>query len=183
MIKLNYLLSKSKEFFFLDILIYLSVASILAGPLMLNIFTTITVLVFFFYSYRKNILKTFFKKNIFFITIFFVIFIINILNSYLPQESLQRFLSILRFSCFSICLIYLLKNYKEFEINLSKILIIILFLIMISMMYQYYNGSIFGSPSSTNHGFGLSGIFKDEYIAGSVISKLFFFFITFHNFP
>ena len=102
MIKLNYLLSKSKEFFFLDILIYLSVASILAGPLMLNIFTTITVLVFFFYSYRKNILKTFFKKNIFFITIFFVIFIINILNSYLPQESLQRFLSILRFSCFSI---------------------------------------------------------------------------------
>ena len=179
MIKLNYLLSKSKEFFFLDILIYLSVASILAGPLMLNIFTTITVLVFFFYSYRKNILKTFFKKNIFFITIFFLIFIINILNSYLPQESLQRFLSILRFSCFSICLIYLLKNYKEFETNLSKILIIILFLIMISMMYQYYNGSIFGSPSSTNHGFGLSGIFKDEYIAGSVISKLFFFSLPF----
>ena len=179
MIKLNYLLSKSKEFFFLDILIYLSVASILAGPLMLNIFTTITVLVFFFYSYRKNILKTFFKKNIFFIKIFFVIFIINILNSYLPQESLQRFLSILRFSCFSICLIYLLKNYKEFETNLSKILIIILFLIMISMMYQYYNGSIFGSPSSTNHGFGLSGIFKDEYIAGSVISKLFFFSLPF----
>ena len=179
MIKLNYLLSKSKEFFFLDILIYLSVASILAGPLMLNIFTTITVLVFFFYSYRKNILKPFFKKNILFITIFFVIFIINILNSYLPQESLQRFLSILRFSCFSICLIYLLKNYKEFETNLSKILIIIIFLIMISMMYQYYNGSIFGSPSSTNHGFGLSGIFKDEYIAGSVISKLFFFSLPF----
>ena len=62
MIKLNYLLSKSKEFFFLYILIYLSVASILAGPLMLNIFTTITVLVFFFYSYRKNILKLFLKK-------------------------------------------------------------------------------------------------------------------------
>ena len=80
MIKLNYLLSKSKEFFFLDILIYLSVASILAGPLMLNIFTTITVLVFFFYYYKKNILKKFFKKNIFFITIFFLIFIINILN-------------------------------------------------------------------------------------------------------
>ena len=179
MIKLNYLLSKSKEFFFLDILIYLSVASILAGPLMLNIFTTITVLVFFFYSYIKNILKTFFKKNIFFITIFFLIFIINILNSYLPQDSLQRFLSILRFSCFSICLIYLLKNYKEFETNLSKILIIILFLIMISMIYQYYNGSIFGVPSSTNHGFGLSGIFKDEYIAGSVISKLFFFSLPF----
>ena len=146
---------------------------------MLNIFTTITVLVFF-YSYRKNILKTFLKK-ISFLLQFFLIFIINILNSYLPQESLQRFLSILRFSCFSICLIYLLKNYKEFETNLSKILIIILFLIMISMMYQYYNGSIFGSPSSTNHGFGLSGIFKDEYIAGSVISKL-FFFITLHNF-
>ena len=65
MIKLNYLLSKSKEFFFLDILIYLSVASILAGPLMLNIFTTITVLVFFFYCYRKNILKIFFLLRFF----------------------------------------------------------------------------------------------------------------------
>ena len=50
---------------------------------------------------------------------------------------------------------------------------------MISMMYQYYNGSIFGSPSSTNHGFGLSGIFKDEYKIGSVISKLFFFSLPF----
>ena len=54
MIKLNYLLSKSKEFFFLDILIYLSVASILAGPLMLNIFTTTTVLVFFFILIEKT---------------------------------------------------------------------------------------------------------------------------------
>jgi O-antigen ligase len=179
MIKLNDLLSKSKEFFFLDILIYFSVASTLAGPLMLNMFTTITVLVFFFYSLKKNILNKFLKKNLFFISIFSFIFIVNVFNSYLPLDSLQRFLSILRFSCFSICMIYLLKNYKEFESNLSKILIIILVLIMISMMYQYINGSIFGAPSFTNHGFGLSGIFKDEYIAGSVISKLFFFSLPF----
>lgn len=179
MIKLNYPLRKSKEFFYLDILIYLSVTSILVGPLLLNIFTTLTVLVFFFYSIRKNILNKFLKKNIFFIIFFFLIFFINIFNSYTPQDSLQRFLSILRFSCFSICTIFLLKNYNKFESNLSKILTTILFLIMISMLYQYYNGSIFGSPISTNHGFGLSGIFKDEYIAGSVITKLFFFALPF----
>ena len=71
MIKLNYLLSKSKEFFFLDILIYLSVASILAGPLMLNIFTTITVLVFFFLLLLKKYFKNFFKKKYFFYYDFF----------------------------------------------------------------------------------------------------------------
>ena len=179
MIKLKYLSSKSKEFFYLDILIYLSVTSILIGPLLLNIFTTLTVLVFFFYSLRKKILNIFLKKNMFFILIFFLIFIFNIFNSYLPQDSLQRFLSILRFSCFSVCMIFLLKNYNEFESNLSKILTVILFIIMISMIYQYHNGSIFGTPTSTNHGFGLSGIFKDEYIAGSVISKLFFFSLPF----
>ena len=52
---------------------------------------------------------------------------------------------------------------------------------MFSMIYQYYNGSIFGVIPYTNHGFGLSGFFKDEYISGSVISKLFFFSLPFIN--
>jgi hypothetical protein len=41
------------------------------------------------------------------------------------------------------------------------------------MIFQYFNGTIFGHGFMTNHGFSLSGFFKDEYIAGSVLSKLF----------
>ena len=73
------------------------------------------------------------------------------------------------------------KNFDNFEKNLSKCITFVLISIMISMVYQYYNGSIFGVTPFTNHGFGLSGFFKDEYISGSVISKLFFFSLPFIN--
>ncbi len=94
---------------------------------------------------------------------------------------MQRFFSIVRFIFLAICLIYLLKNFDNFEKNLSKCITFVLISIMISMVYQYYNGSIFGVTPFTNHGFGLSGFFKDEYISGSVISKLFFFSLPFIN--
>ena len=179
MIKFNFDINKSKSFFYLDVLVYISIFSLLAGPAFLNISTFMIVVVFLIFSFRKKLFLKFLKKYLFWIFCFLLFFIINIYHSYLPQESIQRFLSILRFVFFAICLIFLLKNFDHFEKNLSKCITLVLIFIMISMIYQYYNGSIFGVTPYTNHGFGLSGFFKDEYISGSVISKLFFFSLPF----
>ena len=58
MIKFNFDINKSKNFFFLDVLVYLSIFSLLAGPALLNFSTILLVIIFFFYSLKK---KLFFK--------------------------------------------------------------------------------------------------------------------------
>tara|TARA_B100000963_G_scaffold361918_2_gene400877 strand:+ start:3237 stop:4505 length:1269 start_codon:yes stop_codon:yes gene_type:complete len=181
MIKFNFDINKSKNFFFLDVLVYLSIFSLLAGPALLNFSTILLVIIFFFYSLKKKLFFKFLIKYLYWILGLLLFFSINIYYSNLPQESMQRFFSIVRFIFLAICLIYLLKNFDNFEKNLSKCITFVLISIMISMVYQYYNGSIFGVTPFTNHGFGLSGFFKDEYISGSVISKLFFFSLPFIN--
>ena len=56
MIKFNFDINKSKNFFFLDVLVYLSIFSLLAGPALLNFSTILLVIIFFFFFTKEKII-------------------------------------------------------------------------------------------------------------------------------
>ncbi len=56
MIKFNFDINKSKNFFFLDVLVYLSIFSLLAGPALLNFSTILLVIIFFFLFTKEKII-------------------------------------------------------------------------------------------------------------------------------
>lgn len=172
---LNNLYFKSKPYFFLDILIYLSILSIVARSFLLNFFSLLVVVIFFFYTLKKKILFKFCKKNLILILIFFFVIILNTTFSYAPLESLSRFLNVFKLIFYAICIIYFLKKIEGFEENIARCLIAVFLIITASMIYQYFNGTIFGYGTFTNHGFGLSGVFGKEYIAGGILLKIIFF--------
>ena len=61
MIKFNFDINKSKKFLFLDVLVYLSIFSLLAGPSLLNFSTILLVIIFFLFTKEKIIFKFFDK--------------------------------------------------------------------------------------------------------------------------
>ena len=115
MIKFNFDINKSKISFFLDVLVYLSIFSIISRSSIIKFFNYIAGNYFFFYSLKKKLFFKFLIKYLYWILGLLLFFSINIYYSNLPQESMQRFFSIVRFIFLAICLIYLLKNFDNFK--------------------------------------------------------------------
>ena len=175
----NYLdlLTNSKKIYYLDIFVLLSFFSILAGTAFLNFFSTFTSILFLFLIFKKK--DNFLSKNKKLLIFLFLILIINIIFSTLPFNSFVRSLGITKLIFFSLALIYLLDKNEYFNQILAKFIILIITIIILSMSYQFLNGSLFGHGYVTNHGNSLSGVFGDEYIAGSVLSKMYLLALPF----
>ncbi len=163
--------NNSRNYFFLDILIFLTFFSLISGTAIHNSIIVLTNIIFILFCVLKRINFKSSQIN-FFLFIVFMLFG-NIIFSENYISSIIRSLNIIKLVIFSYCLLYLFENLENFYQNLLKIIFFLIVTIILSMIYQYFNGSIFGHSFMTNHGFSLSGFFKEEYIAGSVLSKLF----------
>ena len=95
----------------------------------------------------------------------------------IPLISENKFLSLesslfyFRFGVFSLVVFYAIENFSNFNKNFAKIFLIIYVLVIIDAYIQYFFGiNILGLKYS---GGRLSGVFGDEHVLGSYVSRFF----------
>ncbi len=164
-IKINYL---NKFLIYLTLLIPISLVT---GPFIPDLFVSIIAILYLYILFIRNEIKILFeKKNLLFI--FFCIYLIIIsffsvdfFSSILPSSSY------IRFGLFTLAIIYLLKEYPNFESLFTKYLFITILFVSIDAYIQIIFGfNIFGMKNSVPD--RISGLFGDEYILGSYLVRL-----------
>ena len=164
-IKINYL---NKFLIYLTLLIPISLVT---GPFIPDLFVSIIAILYLYILFIRNEIKILFeKKNLLFI--FFCIYLIVIsffsvdfLSSILPSSSY------IRFGLFTLAIIYLLKEYPNFESLFTKYLFITILFVSVDAYIQIIFGfNIFGMKNSVPD--RVSGLFGDEYILGSYLVRL-----------
>lgn len=168
MIKIN----QAKNFFFLNWAIFLLPVSMIIGNAAININCLLISLLFLANIFKKKIsLVNINKINIIFF-LFFSFFLLNIYLSVNQKISFFSFLGIIRYVFLLAAILYCCKYIESFIDLFSKIILIILILVCLDTLLQFFTGvDIFGYELLAAHGVRLSGPFGDEYIVGSFISK------------
>ncbi len=161
-----------KKSFFLDWAIYLLPISMIAGNAIININCLFISILFLVNVFNQKNYLTNFTKIHFLWLIFFLFFFLNIYFSTNQIISLISFIGILKYMFLTFAILYCSKNIHLFIQKFSKIILIILILVCIDVLIQFFLGKdIFGYAIMDSHGKRLSGPFGDEYIVGSYIGK------------
>jgi O-antigen ligase len=167
------LMQNDKFVNFFSVVIYLFPLSIIIGNFFSNFIVSISSLFFLMYSIIKqeNLNDKFFK--------FFIIFwIIITIRSLFSSEMLFSFKSsffFIRYGLFCLLIKFLIINNKNFLKNFFKINSILLIFISIDALIQFYFGkNLFGNLSSQIENNRISGVFGQELILGSFVTKLAF---------
>ena len=169
-----------KLFFLLKFFLLFLPISIIVGNSALNIncFIIIIIYLLIFFFQKEIFLK---YKKIFYIFIFFAaLSLLNIYFSNYKNLSIVATIGILRYFIIMMAFLYCLENDNKFLSLFSKILFIILLLVSLDTLLQYFSGKdIFGYENLSKHGNRLTGPFGDEYIVGGYLSKLAFISVLF----
>jgi O-antigen ligase len=172
----------SKYFFYLILLI---IPSLISGPFLPDLIIS-TIAIMYMYLCARNNKIFFFQKYIFAFYVSFLLYIIIILfNSSYPQLSTLSSLFYFRFLLFSLGLALILSENYQFLRNFLLTNLIVISFISFDLIFQYFfKKNLFGMKILDLNN-RLSGLFGDELIAGSFISRLFFigliyFLITFN---
>ena len=164
-IKINYL---NKFLIYLTLLIPISLVT---GPFIPDLFVSIIAILYLYILIVRNEIKILFEKKsllfIFFCIYLIVIsfFSVDFFSSILPSSSY------IRFGLFTLAIIYLLKEYPNFESLFTKYLLITILFVSVDAYIQIIFGfNIFGMKNSVPD--RISGLFGDEYILGSYLVRL-----------
>lgn len=155
-------------------------ASINIGTIVLSLIVCLLLIL------KKINIKILFKSIILKYLFFFLIFII--LNSIYHQQSFLLVLKSfgnLRYLLLTIAVFYILENTNEnWKKNLIYFNVFLITLISLDVIYQYFfYKNIFGfepgmCPTGISNGcYRFSGVFKDEWIAGTYLSQIGLLFI------
>ena len=154
--------------FFLNSLLPIALIS---GSLISDIIVSLSSLIFVIIIIYK---KEFHYFTSFFSSLFWcwcIYLIIRSLFSDNPYLSLESSLFFFRFGIFSLSILYLLNNYKNFKIIFCFSLLFCFCLLILDGFIQYFFGNnIIGIPYTENR---VSSFFGDEKILGSYLSRLF----------
>ena len=167
---------------FLNLFIWLLPFSIILGNLFINL-NSLLIILLGFYTYKNNLFK-FIKKYIYYVILFLTFIFINMFISVDFTLSLKGITGLIKNILLSLILYFWLKNE---DTNLKNILLSIFFAQIILMISLYINlGYLHFFNSNIDTGMRLSGLFIDEYVAGSYIIKLlipsiFLFVLFFKN--
>ena len=146
--------------------------SIIAGNLIINIISALTIFVGIIFFYKKIILFINENKNL--LIILFIFFFLNIEFSSNQLVSLISTIGLLRYLLLGLILYFwFIKDKDNCKFFLISILITLLFIassIYVELIYKEYFNIDFDR---------LSGIFFDEYVSGGYISKFFFLALIF----
>ena len=152
-------------------LIFLSPLTFILGNFLLDLNISLISIIFIFYIFRKESKKYFF--NLYF-KCFFIISIYFFVNSILSQNpilSLESSLFYLRFVIFPLAIWYLIDQDKKNLKLISKIFIFVYLFVIFDSFFQYFfNQNLFGF---VYNGYRLSGVFGEELILGSYLSRFF----------
>lgn len=148
--------------------------AIVTGPLLSDLIVTLISLLFLY-----NVLKEknwFYFKNIYFymFLIFYLIISIRSFFAVDPLFSMKSAILYIRFGIFSLATWYLLDQDVNLKKKFTFFLIITTIFVVIDGYVQFFFGKNllgFQSPDAIGR---ISGLFGDELILGSYLSKLFF---------
>ena len=173
-------LSYSKKIFFLNFIIFLSIAAAIIGNFALNLVILTSLIFFVVLLIKKEFIITINKTYIVYFIIFKLFFLFNILFSYNSLLSFNSYLGIIK------NVLFVLVIYKVFEHNKKNesffffsLIILIFFFIFDTLVQFFFTYDLFGYPLQDSHGIRLSGPFGEEFVAGSFLSKILFLVITY----
>ena len=170
-----YNFKKHKEFFYLDLFVYLIPISIVLGNLIVNIVSFLCILIYLSLFIKKKNLYENYKGyfNLFYFLIVF--FILNLFISSNFQLTVNSVFGFIRYYLLFLIILYCLNEIDGFKIIFSKIIFILVVFIAIDILIQnFFLVDLFGYKIEGSHGRRLSGPFGDEKVAGSYIAKLFY---------
>ena len=171
------------------ILLLITPLGIISGPFLSDLFISLSALFFIFISI-KNKLKEYFY-NAFSISFFIWCFYLILLSLFSknPYLSLESSLFYFRFGIFAIAIWFAIERFKNFLFIFGLIFFITYFFVIFDGYFQFLFGfDIFGlkSPTSALGSYRISGIFGDELVLGSYLSRflpflVYFIFIIFEK--
>ena len=166
---MNKILSKNINLLIFFLVVSLPIVSI-TGPFLTDLFLSLSSLLFLIYAIINRKFEYF--NNIFFI-IFFVwnIYLVTLsVFSDFPLLSLESSLFYFRFGVFAMCVYFLINNNNNFlKYFAISLLIVFIFVIFNSVFQYFFLTDFFGNKYD---GIRLSGIFGEERILGSFLSRL-----------
>jgi len=169
----NYLL-------FASVLLILIPPALISGPFLPDLFIVLVSLIFLFILNKHDQLSVL-KSNFF--RLFIIFYIYLILTSLLSDnlyESIKPSLTYLRFGLFSLAVLFILKNKKNFVKNFYLMMCVTLVVLLFDGYFQFITGkNIFGFRDHLRPD-RLSGLFFEELILGSYLGKILPIFCTFY---
>ncbi len=166
--------------FISSLLLILLPAALISGPFLPDLFITLIALIFLILYYLDRN-KEFLISKILFFRLFILFFIFIVLGSIFSDSlmlSLKSSATYIRFGIFSIAVLYIFRNNKNMIKFFYLILLITLIILLFDGYFQFFTGkNIFGYSSIRSDRLG--GLFFDELILGSFISKILPILITF----
>ena len=166
---------------------FLSIASLLlllfpavqiSGPFLTDFFL-ILIAIIFLVIFNQD--KEFIISKIFFFNLFIIFYIFLVTRSIVSDSvmlSLKSSATYIRFGIFSLAVFFILKNNKNFIRHFYIILFIALIILLFDGYFQFFTGkNIFGWKNVRPDRLG--GLFFEELILGSYLSKILPIFLTF----
>jgi O-antigen ligase len=151
---------------------------IVSGNFLTNFLPIYSFLFLIYLFIRFKVIDFFWKRDIFYISIFFFYLVLNLIINfeiYIVESTLKY----TRFFFYTLIIIFLLSAFKDFEKKLTTIFFFVILIVISDGIFQYIFGyNTIGLKQEVSY--RVSGYFGDELILGSFISKyLPFFFIFF----
>ncbi len=154
------------------LLILIFPALIVGGNLFSNGVVVLSIPIFFYLIFKKK------NSNLFWISetkLLLLVFLFFLISSLISKNfySIEYSIRYLRFFTFILIIFYFLCIDEKFEKKFLKFFNLLFFVLLVDSFYQYLNGSnILGIENKVIH--RISGLFGDELILGSFISKYIF---------
>ena len=161
-----------------SLLLLLFPAAQISGPFLTDFFL-ILIAIIFLVIFNQD--KEFIISKIFFFNFFIIFYIFLATRSIFSDSvmlSLKSSATYIRFGIFSLAVFFILKNNKNFIRHFYIILFITLIILIFDGYFQFFTGkNIFGFKTVRPDRLG--GLFFDELILGSYLSKMLPIFFTF----
>ena len=172
------IISKNKRDYskiFLKILIFIFIFSLVSGPFIPDLIVSTSSLFFIYFMIKKKLFFNIFDNKIIYFLILFNIYIF--FNSIISNDvliSLKSAIPFFRFIFFALLISYIFQN-KDYKIFILYTFAALYSLIFFDSIFQaIYGFNVMGYQLNTDR---VSGIFGDELILGSFVSRTYGIFI------
>tara|TARA_B100000989_G_C19522230_1_gene464791 strand:+ start:720 stop:1979 length:1260 start_codon:yes stop_codon:yes gene_type:complete len=184
--EINYFTKNKTKILIIKFLVFIFPLTLVSGPLVPDLIISISSLLFIVFFYNEILFSL---KNNLFIKIFFLFFLYLFISSFFSEVlsiSLKSSFTYLRFVIFVCLVCYLHKNYPEIIYIFFLGLLFTFVILSLDANLQYFTGKNFFGFEPQQTPLRISGMFKDELVLGSYLSRLYplligLFFLFFYK--